>query len=153
MRTRVILAVAALIFAAPFPAASAPAPRAPKGAARSVSVQAILIAASNKKGGVDRRLAAYAENLKSTLPFDTFRYTTEGRTVLPEGGRATIIFGGDHRLELEDSPDSGLHLKVFWLKGADTVISTTLTLNPGIPAILIRRGGGEEVPVVLLVAR
>jgi hypothetical protein len=153
MRTRLILAAAALIFAAPFPAASAPAPKAAKGAARSVSVQAILITASNKHGGIDRRLAAHAENLKRNLPFDTFRYAAEDRTVLPAGGRATVTFAGDHRIELEDDPDTGLRLKVYWLKGADVVISTTLSLTPGVPAVLARRGGGEEVPVVLLIAR
>jgi hypothetical protein len=158
MRTLARLAVAlalagALLAPAPLVAARANEPKAPKGGARSVAMQAILITASNKKGGVDRRLAAYAAELQRNLPFDTFRFAAEGRAVLPPGGRGTITFAGDHRLELEDSPDSGVRVKVFWLKGADVIISTTLTLSPGVPAVLARRGGGDEVPVVLLIAR
>lgn len=153
MRTsRLVLTLAALALVAPF-ATAAPAPKAAKGAARSATVQAILITASNKKGGIDRQLGAYAADLKRNLPFDTFRYTAEDRAVLPAGGRATITFAGDHRLELEDDPNNGLRLKVYWLKGADVIISTTLTLSPGVPAVLGRRGGGDEVPVVLLIAR
>ncbi|MDP3072137.1 MAG: hypothetical protein Q8N18_17735 [Opitutaceae bacterium] len=152
MRTRLILALATLVLAAP--GLAAPAPKAAKGAARAVSVQAILITASNQQGGVDRKLAAYAENLKRNLPFDTFRFAAEDRTTLPEGGRATITFAGDHRLELEDSPGGGIRLKVFWLTGPDVVISTTLTLQAGVPGVLVRRGAGSgEVPVVLLIAR
>lgn len=142
-------------------AALAPAPagwaattgKTTKQDGKMITVHAILITASNKKGGVDRKLAAYADNLKSNLPFDTFHYATEGRASLHEGGRGTITFAGDHRLELEDDPEKGIHLKVFWLKGPETIISATLTLNPGVPAVLVRRGGGDEVPVVILVAR
>lgn len=154
MRTiRLILTLATIGLAAPFPAAAAPAAKAGKGADRSASVHAILITASNKKGGVDRRLAAYADNLRRNLPFDTFQFTAEDRTVLPAGGRATITFAGNHRIELEDDPDNGLRLKVYWLKGPDEIIRTTLTLSHGVPAVLGRRGGGDEAPVVLLIAR
>ncbi len=141
-------------FALPSAAPAAGAPKDKKGA-KSVTVHAILINASNKKGGVDRKLAAYAADLRRNLPFvDTFQLAAEGTVTLPEGGRGTITFAGDHRLELEDDKNTGIHLKVFWLKGADTVISTTLTLNPGIPGVLVRRGADDSnVPVVLLIAR
>ncbi|MEO6246275.1 MAG: hypothetical protein ABIQ12_12650 [Opitutaceae bacterium] len=143
------LAPAALPLVAP----AANAPKAAKGAKVS-SVHAILINASNTHGGVDRKLAAYEADLRRNLPFDTFRYATEGTVALPNKGRSTITFAGNHRLELEDDPSEGLSLKVFWMNGSEVVIRTTLTLNPGVPAVLIRRGASDgDVPVVLLMAR
>jgi hypothetical protein len=132
----------------------APAASAPKSAKSSHSVSAILITASNQKGGVDRKLEAYGAELRRNLPFDTFRFVSEGTASLPEGGRGTVTFAGGHRLELEDEPGDGIRLKVYWMTGSEVVISTTLTLNPGIPGVLVRRGAKDgDVPVVLLVAR
>jgi hypothetical protein len=142
-----------LAVAVPFAGNAAPAPKATKRAA-STQVRAILVFASNKNGGVDRRLAAYADNLKRNLPFDTFRYGGEGASALPKDGTATITFAGDHRVELQDEPGDDLRLKTFWMKSSEVIISTTLTLVPGVPGVLVRRGAGEgEVPVVLLIAR
>lgn len=152
--TRLLALAVALAAAVSCPALAASAPKSPKGAERSASIHAILITASNTKGGVDRRLEPYAANLKRTLPFDTFRFAAEDRTALPSGGRATVTFAGNHRIEIEDDPGAGLRLKVYWLKGPEEIIRTTLTLNPGVPAVLVRRGAGEgDVPVVLLIAR
>ena len=150
---QLILAIGLAALALSFPSSAAPAPKAAKGA-KAATVQAILITASNKKGGVDRKLATYEADLRRNLPFDTFRYVTEGTVPLPNGGRATIPFAGNHRLELEDDPSEGLSLKVFWMNGSEVVIRTTLTLNPGVPAVLLRRGATDgDVPVVLLIAR
>jgi hypothetical protein len=147
------LAIMLGALALPLAAPAASAPKATKGA-KATSVHAILINASNKHGGVDRKLVAYEADLRRNLPFDTFRYATEGTVPLPKGGRATIPFGGGHRLELEDDPGDGLSLKVFWMNGSEVVIRTTLTLNPGVPAVLLRRdASGGDVPVILLIAR
>lgn len=151
--TRFLALAVALAAAAPFTTSAAPAPKAAKGAG-STQVRAILVYASNQKGGVDRRLAAYADNLKRNLPFDTFRYGGEGASALPKDGHTTITFAGDHRVELQDEPGDDLRLKTYWMKSSEVIISTTLTLVPGVPGVLVRRGAGEgEVPVVLLIAR
>ena len=147
---QLILAIGLAALALSLPSSAAPTPKGTKAA----TVHAILITASNKKGGVDRKLAAYEADLRRNLPFDTFRYATEGTVSLPNGGRATITFAGNHRLELEDDPSEGLSLKVFWMNGSEVVIRTTLVLNPGVPAVLLRRGATDgDVPVVLLIAR
>lgn len=147
------LAVALAALVLPCAASAATAPKAAK-AARAATVHAILISASNKQGGVDRKLAAHEANLRRNLPFDTFRFAGEGTVSLPGGGRATINLPGGQRLELEDDPDTGIRLKVFWMVGSEVVISTTLTLNPGVPGVLARRPATDgDVPVVLLIAR
>ncbi len=153
---RIIPLTLALVLAAVALSPAAPAAPAPKSAksAKSVTVHAILITASNKKGGIDRKLAPYEAGLLDNLKFDTFRYVTEGTASLPNGGRATITFAGNHRLELEDDPGEGLSLKVFWMNGSEVVLRTTLTLNPGVPAVLSRRSAKDgDVPVILLIAR
>ncbi|MBL9199210.1 MAG: hypothetical protein JNL39_01835 [Opitutaceae bacterium] len=153
---RTIVSILAFAVAVPTFAPIASAAPATKGgkSAAATQVRAILVYASNKKGGVDRRLAAYADNLKRNLPFDTFRFGGEGASTLSKGGHATITFAGDHRVELQDDPGDGLRLKAYWMKSSEVIISTTLTLVPGVPGVLVRRGAGDgEVPVVLLIAR
>jgi hypothetical protein len=145
MRLIHIVAVLALASAA-LPATSL--------AAERTSVQALLISASNRKGGSDPKLAAYESTLRRNLPFNTFRLTGEGTASVAASGRASLALGHGHRLELQNDGGSGIHLKVQWLSGNKTLINTSLALQPGVPAVLGRRGSDEgEVPVVLLIAR
>jgi len=125
-------------------------------AADGASVQALLISASNSKGGSDPRLAAYESTLRRNLPLNTFRLVGEGATSVAAGGKSSISLGRGHRLDLqsEKGDGGGIHLKVEWTNGNKTVINTSLFLKSGVPAVLGRRGGDEgEVPVVLLIAR
>ena len=125
-------------------------------AADSTSVHALLISASNQKGRVDPKLAEYESTLRRNLPFDTFSLTGEGSIAIAAGGSSSIALGRGHRLELqsEKGGDSGIRMKVQWMNGGKVVMNTTLTLQPGVPAVLGRRGGDEkEVPVVLVIAK
>lgn len=125
-------------------------------AAGGASVQALLITASNQKGRSDPRLANYEATLRRNLPFDTYRLAGEATTAIPADGRGTVSLGQGHRLELQSEKGGGpgIRLKVQWMNGNRTVLTTSLTLQPGVPAVLGRRGGDDgEVPVVLLIAR
>lgn len=125
-------------------------------AADSASVQALLISASNAKGGSDPKLASYEATLRRNLPFNTFKLTGEGSASVASGGKSSLALGRGHQLELqhERGKGGGIHLKVQWTSGNKTVINTSLTLQPGVPAVLGRRGDDDgEVPVVLLIAR
>lgn len=124
-------------------------------AAEGASVQALLISASNQKGGSDARLAAYETTLRRNLPFNTFRLDGEGTAAISAGKSASLALGRGHKLELQsEGGGGGIRLKVQWLNGTKVVMNTTLTLQPGVPAVLGRRGGDEgEVPVVLVIAR
>lgn len=120
----------------------------------ATTVQAILISASNRPGGVDPRLSAYAGELRRNLPFTSFRHAGEGTARLSPGSTSLTLANG-HRLELEGgrAGRGGIQVKVQWLQGNRVVMTTTLNLQPGIPAVLGRRGGDEgETPVVLIIA-
>ncbi|MES2692145.1 MAG: hypothetical protein V4773_01645 [Verrucomicrobiota bacterium] len=121
-------------------------------AAEGVAVQALLITASNGKGGSDPRLAEYEANLKRSLRFDTFKLVGQGSANV--AGNATIGLPGGHRLQLSggERAGNGLKVRVEWTQGGRELMNTQLTLQPGIPAIL-GRGGEGEAPVVLLIAR
>ena len=125
-------------------------------AAGSSSVHALLISASNQKGAADPRLAPYEATLRRNLPFESFRYVDEGSAAVAGSAPATLSLGRSHRLELagERSSGRGIRVSVKWFDGSRELLSTTLVLQPGVPAVLGRRGGNEaEVPVVILTAR
>ena len=73
----------------------------PCPAADGASVHALLISASNQKGGSDPKLATHESTLRRNLPFDTFRLTGEGSASVAAGGRASLSLGRGHRLELQ----------------------------------------------------
>lgn len=122
-------------------------------AAEGASVRALLISASKGKGASDPQLAQYVDNLKSTLPFDTFKLAGQGSASV--SAAATINLPGGHRVQLSDASRSGdtIKIRVEWTQGNRQIMATSLTLQAGLPAIIGRGSGEGEVPVVLLIAR
>lgn len=124
-------------------------------AADGASVRALLIIASNAKGGSDPKLAPYEETLRRNLPFQSFRFAGEGAANVPASGQATLSLPRGHRLELdaEGGGGRGIRVKVRWMDGRREVMTTALVLQPGVPAVLARRGDGPDAPVVLVIAQ
>ncbi len=123
-------------------------------AAEGLSVRGILIHASNEKRPPDPRLKPYEAELQRNLVFSSFQYAGEGVTKVAGGGRSTVNLAKGHRLELESdtSGGSGIVLKVQWLNGSTLLISTSLTLQRGIPAVLVNRQG-DDADAVIVIAR
>ncbi|MDO8540392.1 MAG: hypothetical protein Q7S40_08110 [Opitutaceae bacterium] len=123
-------------------------------AADGVSVRAILIIASNAKGASDPKLAPYEATLRRNLPFESFRYAGEGSASVSAGGQAKLSLGRGHRLELDSEKGGGrgIRVKVRWTDDGRELMTTALVLQPGVPAVLGRRGDQAEVPVVLMIA-
>jgi len=125
-------------------------------AADNASVRAILITATNLKREADPKLAPYEAELQRNIPLSSFRYVGEGTTAVTAGGKAVIALERGNRIELdgERSGGRGIRLKVVWQSGRTVVMNTTLTLQPGVPAVLGRRPSGDgETPIILLIAR
>lgn len=120
------------------------------------NVRAILLLASNEKGGSDGRLAAYEPTLRRILRFESYKLVGEGSAALTGAGKASVKLGRGHAVELEaEKPDGkGVRLKVNWQDGGRSLMNTGLVLRPGVPAVLggPAHGKGGEVWAVILVA-
>ena len=134
-----------LVFAALLTAVPAILSAAGGGA---TSVHAIMLVASNEKGGTDPKLAPYEANLRRILRFESYRTVAEGSAAVPAGGGASVTLTRGHRIELKSE---GGAIRATWFEGDRKVIA--LTLPPGKPSVL---GGppwsnkGEVCAVILV---
>jgi len=125
-------------------------------AADNATVRAILITATNLKREADPKLAPYEAELQRNLPLSSFRYVGEGATAVTAGSKSALSLDRGHRVEFEGekSGGRGIRMKVLWQSGRTVIMNTTLTLQPGVPAVLGRRPSGDgETPIILLIAR
>lgn len=121
-----------------------------------VSLQGILIAASNEEGQTDRRLAPFEGNLRRVLRFRSYRYIGEGSTTLGVPGEGALGLGRGHRLEIstDESRGNQVRVNVQWREGGSTVLNTGLSLAPGAHTVLGgARGDNDEVYAVILIRR
>jgi len=121
-----------------------------------VSLQGILIAASNQEGQTDRRLAPFEGNLRRVLRFRSYRYIGEGSASLGVPGEGSLSLGRGHRLELSTDGSRGdqVRVSVQWRDGGSTVLNTGLSLAPGAHTVLGgARGENDEVYAVILIRR
>jgi len=125
-------------------------------AADGSSLRAILITASNQKGGSDPRLAPYEPTLRRILRFESFRFIGEGTTALAIPGSAALPLAQGHRLEFESENSDGRRIRVSvrWLHRGKALMDQPLALNRGTPAVLGGPATGEtgDVYAVILIA-
>lgn len=135
-------------------------PQANAAEGASANVRAILVLASNQKGGSDGRLAAYEPTLRRILRFESYKLAGDGSASLG-GGKSSVQLGRGHVLELESDKaegkgkgGGGVRVRVNWLLEGHSQINTGLVLKPGVPAVLggPANGAGGEVWAVILVA-
>jgi hypothetical protein len=143
------LVLLAALFAASHPTATA-------ANSDRTNVHAILVIASNHRGESDRRLADYEPTLRRLLRFESYRLAGEGSSSLAVPGKASVALGRGHKLEIETekSEGKGLRLRINWQDGSRSLMSTGLSLQPGVPAVLGGPSSGNEGEVwaVILVA-
>ncbi len=131
----------------------------PARAAEAAHVRAILVQASNQKGGSDARLAAYEPTLRRILRFESYKLVGEGSASLGSGA-GSVSLGQGHVLALEAESGGGrgkggggVRVKVDWKINGRSQIDTGLVLKPGVPAVLGGPASGNgEVWAVILVA-
>jgi hypothetical protein len=114
----------------------------------ATSVHAIMIVASNEKGGTDPKLAPYEANLKRILRFESYRAVADGSASVAPGGDGVVSLTRGHRIELKSE---GGAIRATWFDGNRKVIA--LTLPPGKPSILGGPPWGDkgEVCAVIIV--
>jgi hypothetical protein len=147
MKTILRLAFVVTLFTGLF----ATAPRA-----QAASVKGILITASNASGKTDGRLASYEPTLRRILRFESYHYVGEDTATLEVPESATLSVGDGHQVEVtpEHADGKSLQVKVRWISGGRALMSTGLTLRPGVPAVLGGPSTREgEVYAVILIGR
>ncbi len=121
--------------------------------AAGVTVQGILISASNESGDSDQRLAAYVPNLKRILRFESFRFLGEDSASLGVPATGALSLGNGHRVELatESADGKTVLLKVRWSAG----VRHEYVLQRGVPTVLGGPSTGRkgEVYAVILIGR
>lgn len=126
-------------------------------AAEHARVQGILISASNDRGETDRRLSAYEPTLRRILRFESYRFLGDDTASLgvPADGHLSLGEGNELEIQTESSDGRSVRLKVRWLKGGRTLMSTGLALRPGVPAVIGGPSTGHkgDVYAVILIGR
>lgn len=130
----------------------------PAGAAPRAGLRGILISASNAKGATDARLAAYEPTLRRILRFESYRYLGEDRTSLNVSEKSELLIGDGLRLEIETEKTDGqtIHIRVQWITGGGRgLMTTSLVLRPGVPAVLggPATGNADDVYAVILIGQ
>lgn len=124
-------------------------------AAESASIRAILIVASNQKGGSDPKLAPYEPTLRRILPkgFESFRFMGEGSASLAIPGRAGIALAQGHSLELdgEKSEARRVRLNVRWLNGRTVLMEQPISVARGTPSVLGGPAWGNKGDVCAII--
>ncbi|MBI3885413.1 MAG: hypothetical protein HY302_06755 [Opitutae bacterium] len=122
-----------------------------------VSVEGILLTASDAKGPTDGRLAPYAPTLRRILRFESYRFVGDGAATMAVPGDGAASLGDGHELEISAERSDGrtVHAKVRWVAGGRTLMSTGLVLRPGVPAVLGGPSTGKkgEVFAVIVIVR
>lgn len=122
-----------------------------------VSVQGILLTASNEPGRSDGRLAQYEPTLRKILRFQSYHFVGEDGATLDIPASTSLSLGDGHTLELTTERADGrtVHLKARWTAGGRTLMNTGLVLRPGVPAVLggPSTGNKDEVYAIILVGR
>lgn len=116
--------------------------------------QAMLVAASDKPGKTDRRLAPYEPNLKAVLRFKSYQLEGDASAQILVQTRQTLNLGGGHKVEIEPLRLAGDRVKarIKWTFGDKTLANTVMVLRRGTPAVLggVSRGEGEVLGVLVL---
>ncbi|MEO5958064.1 MAG: hypothetical protein ABIZ49_01575 [Opitutaceae bacterium] len=113
-------------------------------AAESTSVRAILVVASNEKGGTDPKLAPHERALRGVLPYQSYRVADEGSASVSSGGKASISLAGGNSVELQGDA-SGIKV----IRGGRPV-----SLAPGSPVVLLggpAGGKGDRYAIIVTV--
>ena len=118
-------------------------------AAKPVSVEAMLILASNEPAALDQRLEYVEYKLRRIFGFEYYRYYGEGSAILEPPASTVIDLGHGFRLDIttSDAGDDKIRASVRWLRGEEVVLNTTVGMKRNTPVILggIQHEGGTLI--------
>ncbi|MCS6770393.1 MAG: hypothetical protein NZ740_00010 [Kiritimatiellae bacterium] len=126
---------------------------APVSANGTIEIEAMRILASNEPAPLDRRLERVDYILRPLLRFETYRLLGMGSVILHTPGEAAIDLGEGHVLSVRAGRDRGSHVEVIWYRDDRRLLSTSIKLQRGRPAILGGVPHGEGRLIVTITAK
>ena len=116
-----------------------------------VTIQATMILASNDRAPMDSRLETIEYKLRRVFGFEYYRHYGEASVSLSLPSQTTMDLGHGFSLVVNatGSHDGKIRAGVMWLRGAETVLNTTVSMNRNTPVIL---GGVQHENGTLIVS-
>lgn len=119
-----------------------------------VSLDAMLILASDDPAPLDRRLERVEFKLRPLFRFQYYRFLGEGSGSLNLPGETTVALGDGHYLQLRGSEkDDATRVEVRWFRGDQPLLNTAVNLKKGKPVILGGVPQGTGKLIITLTAR
>ena len=109
----------------------------PARAADGVTVDALLILATNEQKPMDRRLERVEFQLRRIFKFEYFEYQGQGQAQVSLPSTFTIDLGGGHELRVNATgKDDRVRAEVEWVGDGRSLLRTTVNMKKGAQAIL-----------------
>lgn len=120
----------------------------------AVTIEAMMIHASNEAAPMDQRLEKVEFQLRRIFGFQFYKHYGEGQAMLHLPGQTTVALGHGFHLEINaQHRDGKIRAQVNWIRGGESLLNTTVSMKPGNHVILggVPFEGGTLI--VTLVAR
>jgi hypothetical protein len=105
--------------------------------AQTVNLEAMLIHASNQSAAPDGRVSRVEPQLRRVFQFSHYRQIGSTRQTLGLPSQNRINLGHGYTLNLNTSDQGGrVRAEVEWYQGGTRLLSTSVTQQRGVPAIL-----------------
>jgi hypothetical protein len=120
--------------------------------AESVTLDVMLIHASNEQAPMDRRLEKVEYQLRRMFKFEYYKHYGEASAVVNLPGETTLDLGHGMKLIVKASGSDGkIRAEVNWKKGDTSALNTTVALKRGQHVILggVPHEGGTLIMTVV----
>lgn len=105
--------------------------------AQTVTMEAMLIHASDRPAALDYRLDKVEYRLRRIFGFEHYGFLGESRTLLTLPSQTTASLGHGYTLWVNAAGRDGrVRAEVQWRRGSEILLSTTVSQKRGVPAVL-----------------
>ncbi len=105
--------------------------------AQTVTLEAMLIHASDRPAALDTRLDRIEYRLRRIFQFEHYGFLGETRTLITLPSQSRVDIGHGYALDINaSSRDGRIRAEIQWYRGGQRMMSTSVSQRRGVPAIL-----------------
>jgi len=105
--------------------------------AQTVTLEAILIHASDRPAALDTRLDRIEYRLRRIFQFEHYGFLNETRTLITLPSQTRVDIGHGYALDINaSSRDGRVRAEIQWYRGNQRMMSTSVSQRRNVPAIL-----------------